>query len=139
MSFLDEYGESDLQRERFFKTIVALFLLAIAIGLVYYVFFRAWAQQWQVRSFLDALEDSRYEEAYEYWGCSVSDPCRYYSYDAFLTDWGPESEIGPVNSFELGAWYEQRTGVIIQITINGQPRNNLWVEKDSNQIGFSPY
>ena len=139
MSFLNEYGESDLRRERFFKTLVALFLIAIALGLIYYTFFRAWAEQGQARAFLSALQESRYEEAYEYWGCSVGEPCRYYPYDAFLADWGPESELGPIESFELGSWYEQKTGVIIQVTINGKPRVNLWVEKATKQVGFSPY
>ena len=139
MSFLNEYGESDLRRERFFKTLVALFLIAIALGLIYYVFFRAWAEQRQARLFLAALQESRYEEAYEFWGCSVSEPCRYYPFDEFLTDWGPDSELGPVESFELGSWYEQKTGVIIQVTINGEPRDNLWVEKETKQVGFSPY
>lgn len=137
--YLDEYGRGDARRERFFKTLAALILIAIALSLIYYVFFRAWAEQRQAGRFLSALEEGRYEQAYEYWGCSVSEPCRYYSYDKFLVDWGPESELGPVESFHLGKWYEQKTGVIIGVTINGQPRENLWVEKDSKRVGFSPY
>jgi len=29
--------------------------------------------------------------------------------------------------------------VIVQVTINGEPRENLWVEKSTKQVGFSPY
>jgi len=137
--YLDEYAESDIRRERFFKTLVALFLIVIALGLIYYVFFRTWAEKRQAGLFLSTLQEGRYEEAYEYWGCSVTEPCRYYSYEKFLVDWGPRSEIGPVKSFELGRSYDQKTGVIVQITVNGKPRENLWVEKDTKHVGFFPY
>lgn len=137
--YLDEYGASDIRRERFFRTLVALFLIAIALGLIYYVFFRTWAEERQARRFLSTLEEGRYEQAYEYWGCSLSEPCRYYSYEKFLADWGPESEMGPVKDFKLGRSYDQKTGVIIEITVNGKPQPNLWVEKDSKEVGFFPY
>jgi hypothetical protein len=137
--FLDQYGEGDARRERVFKALVALLLIALALGLIYYVFFRTWAEQRQAGLFLSALEEGRYEQAYEYWGCTVSEPCRYYPYEKFLADWGSDSELGPVKSYDLSSWHEQKTGVIIKVTINGQSQVNLWVEKDNKRVGFSPY
>ena len=137
--YLDEYGASDIRRERFFRTIVALFLIAIALGLIYYVFFRTWAEERQASLFLSELQEARFEQAYEYWGCSLTEPCRFYSYEKFLADWGPDSELGAVESFKIVRSYDQKTGVIIQIAVNGKPQPNLWVEKDSKHVGFFPH
>ncbi len=137
--YLDEYGQGDIRRERFFKTLVALLLIAIALGLIYYVFFRNWVEERQARLFLSALDERRYEQAYEYWGCSINEPCRFYSYEKFLIDWGPESELGVVKSFRLGRSYNQKTGVIVEITVNGETRENLWVERETKYVSFFPY
>jgi hypothetical protein len=139
MGYLDDYGQGDPQRERIFKGIAILLVAAIVFGGVYYVFFRNWREERQARQFLTRLQESDFPGAYETWGCSVAEPCRYYPYEEFLKDWGPDGEIGKVESFRLGRSYEQQSGVIITLEVNGKPRPNLWVEKESKRVGFSPY
>lgn len=139
MTYLEEYGQADLRREKFVKALVALLLISLVLGIFYYIFFRNWREELQAKHFLRALEETRYEEAYSYWGCTVAEPCRYYPYDEFLEDWGPESPLGKVRDFHLGGSYTQKTGVIITLTINGRPQPNLWVEKESKTVGFFPY
>ncbi len=139
MAYLEEYGRDDARRERFFKTLVALLLISVALGLIYHVFFRNWREELQTRRFLNALQAGDYEDAYSYWGCSVEDPCRFYPYEEFIEDWGPESPLGKVEDFGLGRSYDQTSGVIITLEINGQVHPNLWVEKESKTVGFSPY
>ena len=139
MAYFDEYGQEDARRERFFKVLVALLLISLALWLIYYVFFRNWREEFQARRFLTAVQSGDYQDAYSYWGCSVEDPCRLYPYDEFLEDWGPDSPLGKVEDFDLGRSYEQMSGVIITLEINGQAHPNLWVEKESRTVGFSPY
>lgn len=139
MGYLDDYGEGDGQREKIFKAIAVLLLLAIAAGGVYYVFFRNWAEERQARAFLVALQEGDYAAAYQFWGCSIDEPCRFYPYEEFMKDWGPGSPVGKITGFRLGRSYEQETGVIITLEINGKQQPNLWVEKESRQVGFSPY
>ena len=139
MAYFDEYGQEDARRERFIKILVALLLISLALWLIYYVFFRNWREEFQARRFLTAVQSGDYQDAYSYWGCSVEDPCRLYPYDEFLEDWGPDSPLGKVEDFDLGRSYEQMSGVIITLEINGQAHPNLWVEKESRTVGFSPY
>ena len=139
MPYFDEYGRDDARRERFIKILVALLLISLALWLIYYVFFRNWREEFQARRFLTAVQSGDYQDAYSYWGCSVEDPCRLYPYDEFLEDWGPDSPLGKVEDFDLGRSYEQMSGVIITLEINGQAHPNLWVEKESRTVGFSPY
>ncbi len=139
MAYFDEYGQADARRERFFKILVAALLISVAFGFLYYVFFRNWREEWQARRFLNALQAGEYQDAYQYWGCSVEEPCRLYPYDEFLEDWGPESPLGRVEGFSLGHSYTQRSGVIIALEINGQEHPNLWVDGETKVVGFYPY
>jgi hypothetical protein len=139
MGYLDDYGDSDSQREKIFKGLALLLVVAVALGGIYYVFFHNWMEERQARQFLTKLHEGDFPEAYEFWGCSVAAPCRYYSYEEFLKDWGPSSEIGKVESFRLGRSYEQKSGVIVTLEVNGRQQPNLWVEKGSKKVGFSPY
>jgi len=139
MSYLDEYGAGDERRERLVKYGAAALAALLVLSLIYYAFFRNWREEWQVHSFLSLLEEGKYEQAYELWGCSVESPCEYYPYDEFLEDWGPDSPLGQVESFDVGRSYEQQTGVIVEIRVNGRPHDNLWVESEDQAISFSPY
>ena len=139
MDFLGEYGQADRRYEKI-VTIAGYTLLAtIVLGFFYWIFFRNWREERRVSQFLTLLEEQRYEQAYELWGCSVEAPCRHYSYEKFLQDWGPDSPLGKVNSYEVGRSYTQQSGVIILVQVNGHKIPNLWVEKDDKVIGFSPY
>ena len=139
MDFLEEYGAADVRYEKLFKVLVIALLASLVGGFLYYVFFLNWREEWQVREFLGMIQEGQYEAAYELWGCKPAKPCQYYPYKEFLEDWGPDSAVGKMNDYNLGRSYRQKTGVIITLEINGKPRPNLWVEKESKVIGFSPY
>ena len=92
-----------------------------------------------MKQFLASVQESAYENAYTFWGCSVAEPCRFYSYESFMEDWGPESPLRAVNSYELGRSYTQPNGVIVEVHINGEKQPNLWVQKDTQAISYFPY
>lgn len=139
MEFLGEYGQADRRYEKIVKIAGYTLLAAVVLGCIYWLFFRNWREEWRVDQFLSLLQQQKYEEAYGLWGCSIEEPCEYYPYDEFLEDWGPHSPIGKVETYEVGRAYGQEAGAIILVRVNGQPVPNLWVQKDSQAIGFSPY
>ena len=139
MDFLAEYGQADRRYEKIVTIAGYTLLAAVVLGSIYWLFFRNWQEERRVDQFLSLLEQKNYEQAYGLWGCSLERPCPNYSYDKFLEDWGPQSSLGAVNSYEVGRSYDQQSGVIILVQINGRRIPNLWVEKDNRVIGFSPY
>ena len=139
MGYLDQYHERSWIFSKLAKGVGCALLAAIAAYSLYWLFFRNWREERQVGEFLSLLETASYEQAYEAWGCTEAAPCRFYPYDDFLEDWGPESEIGEVRGFELGRSYTQEGGVIIEVEINGKKAPNLWVDKGAAAIGFFPY
>ena len=139
MEFLKEYGDSDAKYEKLFDVAAIALVACLVLGVVYYVFFRNWRQEQQVHQFLGLLQQEQYPEAYTLWGCSVEKPCQYYPYEEFLEDWGPDGLVGRVKDYNLGRSYSQGSGVLITLKINGKPQPNLWVDRDTEAVGFSPY
>jgi hypothetical protein len=138
-SYLEEYERNSWGFGKLAKAVGYTLLAAIIGYCLYWLFFRNWREEARVKEFLTLLEDQKYEQAYETWGCSQAEPCKFYSYKSFLEDWGPDSPLGQVKSFELGRSYTQEGGVIQEVTVNGQKQDNLWVDDDTLVIGFFPY
>jgi hypothetical protein len=138
-SYLEEYERNSWGFGKLAKAVGWVLLASVLGYCLYWLFFRNWREEFRVKEFLSLLEAQQYEQAYETWGCSQSEPCKYYSYKSFLEDWGPESPFGPVKSFELGRSYTQDGGVILEVTVNGRKQPNLWVESSALVIGFFPY
>lgn len=140
MSYLDEYDSPRPAFDRLVRWIGIAMLAGIVGYSFYWLFFRNWREERQVRGFLEQVQNRQFEEAYSRWGCSVAEPCKFYPYDEFLEDWGPGSPMDPVSSFELGRSYTQEdSGVIIEVWINGEKQPNMWVESDTQAISFFPY
>jgi len=139
MEYLADYGQADRRYERIVKIAGYTLLAAVVLGCIYWLFFRNWREERRVGEFLAVLEQQKYEEAYRMWGCSIEKPCPNYSYEKFLEDWGPDSPLGKVSSYHVGRSFSQQSGVILLVEVNGRRIPNLWVERDSRVIGFSPY
>lgn len=139
MDYLDHYAKGPSVFDRIVKG-VAYSLVAAVVGYCgYWLFFRNWTEERQVRNFLTTVQEQRFDEAYEFWDCTIDAPCRDYLYEEFLDDWGPDSPLGPVRSFALGRSYTQPRGAIIELTVNGEKQSNLWVEESTKVISFFPY
>jgi type II secretory pathway pseudopilin PulG len=138
MDYLGGYASKGLRAERLVKVALALVAVAALLGAIHYVFFRNWREELQAKRFLEMVQDREYEGAYAMWGCSVDEPCRYYPFDEFLEDWGPEAPFGEVTGYALGRSYTQPNGVVVRYTINGIERDPLFVERNPPKISFAP-
>ncbi len=138
MDYLADYGNKGLLAERAVKAVlITLAVGAIIVG-TYYVFLRNWREERQAKVFFELLQERQYEDAYRMWGCSVEEPCRYYPYDEFLEDWGPDAPYGSLADYSLGRSYTRPGGVILRYSINGARGDPLWIELDPPTINFAP-
>ena len=138
-SYLEEYERNSWRFGKLAKAVGYALLAAVVGYCLYWLFFRNWREENRVEEFLELVQGQQYELAYETWGCSQGEPCKFYPFDEFLEDWGPESPLGAISSYELGRSYTQEGGVIQEVTINGRKQPNLWVERGTLIISFFPY
>ncbi len=140
MGYLDDYSAvTGARRETIHKSLLVALLVSVVGGGLLYYWFKNVFEERQVNQFLSLLQENHYAEAYEHWGCSVEVPCPNYTYEDFLEDWGPDSPLGKVTSFDVRRSSELETGVIVEIEINGKLQPELWVEKETKVVGFSPF
>src|SRR5438105_3129157 len=103
-SYLEAYGAEEAQRAKRIRLIkrasVALILLLIVSGVAYAVF-KNYPEEQQVKAFLETLRKQDYQTAYRMWGCTESTPCRDYSYQKFLEDWGSKGSHGDIGSAHI--------------------------------------
>ena len=121
------------RRERIKKQLlIAIPLAAILSGYLYYEF-KNYAEERAVRQFFLALEQQDYQQAYQLW-----QPSRYYTFQNFSQDWGPDGVEGPVREFDIVGSRERGSGVLVQVQLNGEKEISLWVEKTDKSLSFPP-
>src|ERR1017187_2222700 len=90
--YLDQYGAGEERRERRGKIIkiVVISLVAVVLicGALIYNFYN-FREERQVKQFMSRLEARDYRGAYALFGCTDAKPCRYYPFEKFMEDWGP--------------------------------------------------
>lgn len=134
-SFMEEYGEGEERRGRLIRRIVAAVLAATLIGLVGYLFFRNYSEKSLVKKFASELNAKQFDQAYRTWGCTDSVPCRDYTYQRFLQDWGPDKAKSEWKVTDLDGC---PTGVIVTVSGGPEPAP-LWVDRGGHTLGFSPW
>src|SRR2546423_7032346 len=86
----------------------------IVIAPIFYYEFKNWPEEHAAKTFLTALSEERYPDAYHIWNPGPS-----YTQDDFLADWGKKSQYGKINSFHIKKSHELGSGVVITVAING--------------------
>jgi hypothetical protein len=116
---------------------------------------RFWPEERVVEHFFEALQQQKYEAAYGIWMQDPDwkrHPDQYarYPYQDFLKDWGPSGEWGVIKTYHVdgaavpkgysGSPFAVASGVVVVVTVNGRvDKAHLWVQKDDDTLGFSPY
>ncbi len=139
--FLQGYGETDARRERVFKRII---LAAVALSVVAaagWWFSRDFTEKRQIKRFVQLLEQKEYDAAYRLWGCDPAEPCRDYSLDKFMEDWGPKGVYTRNQPLKLA---EKRSceGGIIQYIEYGKSEEDvvyIYVQRSDLTLGFAPW
>ena len=158
----EDYGIKDERREKIVKrTILSVLILALA-GSLTYLAYRSYPAQKRVKLFLQELRNKDYQSAYRLWGCTENSPCRDYTLDKFLEDWGPNSPRADASSAVIekpsycgpgGIWYKLTTslahglgeracdcgpGVIVIVNFGKGDPVPLWYQRSDGTLGFAP-
>ena len=134
--YLEEFGAVEERRGRFIKRLVIALLALLIIGFAAYEFFQNYSEEHLVNQFLSELNAARYPAAYQTWGCSDAHPCRDYSYQRFLEDWGPGKKTADWKVANVDGC---TTGAIVTVAAQGAENMPLWVERGTSALTFSPW
>jgi hypothetical protein len=132
---------------RYAVTGIAAFML-LTFALWYYVL-RYLPEKRAAASFMDAVAAEKFEQAYKIWK-----PQSSYTYDRFLSDWGPNGFYGPIKSYRIETARSPRgsSGTVVLVQISPEPtfpdENDprsahtrvvaLWVEGRDMSFSFPP-
>ncbi|MFQ5816562.1 MAG: hypothetical protein ACE5H2_01225 [Terriglobia bacterium] len=143
---------------RWLRRLVLALAVALVLGTVLYFTFRYYPEKRHVARFFDALVAEDYRQAYELWKPQPS-----FTYEQFLSIWGPNGDYGRIRSYELvevessravllrlavEGGSRQRTltlegnasGIVVSVRLNNlDPPVRLWVEKKDKSLSFPPF
>jgi hypothetical protein len=137
--FLRDYKpEEGTPPKPWLKYILSTLAVVIVAGLLYW-FLRDRGEVAEVQDFLDALKAKNYAAAYEHWGCTAAKPCRDYSMDRFLEDWGPKSVAAKPENIKLTDKRSCGTSVIQTLDLGGGETVVLIINRKNRTMGFSPW
>lgn len=144
--FFEQYETKTSLRERvvkwFFLTILAILVLWAVdwtLGKLGKDNISDFRSQWRIRSFLSALEEKRYEDAYRMWGCEKAKPCRDYSYASFMEDWGPHSANSTITRGRKLVTRHCQSGIIRTDLLPNKEMVSLYVNRDDQIISYAPW
>jgi hypothetical protein len=133
-SYLQQYGEGDERRIRIIKTIVLACVIVAILAIAAYLFFRNYPEKQVVKHFLTEVNAHQYEAAYRDWGCTPSHPCRDYSYNRFMQDWGAKVS----SPWKIASVDGCKTFVTVNVQANGAELESLAVQRGNHTLSFAP-
>ncbi len=136
--YLSTYGVIDARREKWRNRILISLLVIAVLGTSGYFFFRTYFEKQTMNRFLALLGERNYPAAHAMFGCTPENPCRDYSYEKFLEDWGPGSLWSDPHYAEIAKVRYCGDTVIFNLFIKGDDVN-LVVTKQDQLIGFAPW
>jgi hypothetical protein len=137
--FLETYGQAEAKRERMWKRVVAAAVAAVVLGGGAYWFLHDYREKRQVALFLKLVAEHKYEDAYRLWGCDPAHPCRDYSMEKFMEDWGPKGVYGNVAKARVRRTRSCADGVIGILEYAPGDEVYLYVDRQNKNISYSPF
>jgi hypothetical protein len=144
--FLEGYGAGDERRERIMRWAL------ITIGVLALVWLVDWCltlygtynlrdirAQYVSWKFFRHLKNQEYDKAYRMWGCDEAHPCRDYTREKFMEDWGPKGRYADLSKMETKAVRHCGRGIIHSITLGPDNSVDLWVEHRDLVLSFAPW
>lgn len=139
MSYLEGYGVREAKREKYVKYALGILLIVVTAAIAFYFWSRDRQEKLKIEAFLGDLRKGDYKSAYALWGCTEARPCRDYTFEKFLQDWGPSSPQRNVSAAQTTTTKHCETGIIQFVQFPDKHEVQLWVEKKDKVIGFAPW
>lgn len=137
--YLGTYGASDTRREQFIKRLIGSVIVLALLGSVAWFYGRTWQEEKRISQFLEHLRAGNYKQAHALWGCTDATPCRDYSYEKFLEDWGPRSPYANASDLRVGNTILCDASVVQTLQKPGVPDVQLRVDRKDENIGYTPW
>jgi len=141
-SYLEAYGATEEHRARLIRQVKigSITLVSVLVlGAILYGVFKNYGEEQKAKAFVALLRSQDYAAAYQMWGCTDAHPCREYSLEKFMADWGPKSPHADQSSAKIGVSQSCGSGVVIRLDYKGAEPMPLWAERASKIISFSPW
>ena len=129
----DQFKPINPKTERLKKRLLVGIPLALILASYLYYEFKNYPEERAVSRFLSALEQHDYQHAYQLW-----QPSKYYNFEKFEQDWGPNGVEGAIRDFDITSSHARGSGVLVDVVLNGQKEISLWVEKSDKSLSFPP-
>lgn len=137
--YLDQYGAGEERRNRIIiRSILAVLILVIVVSLTWYLTLNH-HQESVVKTFVAALKRGDTQSAYRIWGCTTANPCRDYTYEKFMRDWGPGPNGPDLNVLGLTDSEECNNAVMLTLRVNSSRTEQLWLDRGNDTISFAPF
>lgn len=148
-SYLEEYAGGEIRaakRERIVKVLLILIALFLIVAGIDWILAKLgkpnlsdFREQRQVSKFYDALRAKDYDGAYRLWGCDPANPCRDYSMQRFLEDWGANGLYRDTARIQTDVIRHCETGIIETVRFGASEPVNLFVNSSDLVLGFAPW
>jgi hypothetical protein len=136
--YLEQYGAGEERRGKIIKIAVITLAASILIGGGLFFNFHNFREERQVKQFMSRLDTRDYKAAYALFGCTDASPCRYYPFDKFMEDWGPNSGHAGFGEARITRSRSCGSGVLLTVDFGKNRQEKLWVERRDMSIGFPP-
>ena len=136
--YLDQYGAGDERRWKIIKTLLISVVTLAAVGGALFFIFHNYREESRVKQFYKLLASRDYKGAYALFGCTDTTPCRYYAFDKFMEDFGPNTGHENLSDVRIARSRSCGSGVLLTIDLGRNQQEKLWVERHDMSIGFPP-
>jgi hypothetical protein len=137
--YLAGYGAGDEQRERKRKRIILGSIVVVVAAVSLYAFFHNFSEERAAKRFLENLRSHDYQSGYRMWGCTEQTPCRDYTFDRFLSDWGPKGSYPDPSKLSYGEVDSCGGGVVLGLVYPGADPAGLYVDRSTKILSFAPW
>ena len=137
-SYLENYGAGEAKREGIVKWTVISVLSVLVLSVVLFYSFRHFAERQALDKFVDALKSKDYKAAYATFGCTDSNPCRYFAYEKFLQDFGPSGVYKDPSAVKMTQKWSCVGGIIRVLDFGGGNEADLIVDYDKRLVAYAP-
>jgi len=129
----EQFKPLNPKTERLKKQLLIGIPLALVLAGYLYYEFKNYPEERAVSRFLAAVKQKDYQQAYTLWK-----PSKYYSFENFSQDWGPQGVQGAISDFDITNSRARGSGVLVYVKLNGQKDISLWVETSDKSLSFPP-
>jgi hypothetical protein len=136
--YLENYGAGEAKREGLLKWGILSAIGVLVLSVVLFYSFRHFRERQVLDTFLDDLRKKDYKAAYATWGCTESNPCRYFAYDKFLEDFGPQGRYKDASSPKMTQKWSCVGGIIRVIEFGAGNDVDLLIDYDKRLVSYAP-